>query len=290
MLARDRTAHASQGTRNRVEAYYDGATRYFIRWGRGAPAIHRGLWRPGVTDPIEATETIHHLAAEALKPGLEGIDTPHLIDLGCGVGATAMHLSELLGARVTGITMSAEQVRIARARAAAHGHEASCRFQKANFLSLPDVGPAHGAVAIESFVHGDDPSRFFLEAARALEPGARLVLTDDVLGPEADDPRAENALARFRRGWRVSSLLSPAEIGRHAHAAGFEAEESRDLTPWIRLGRKRDRALRALSRTLGWARPLERWPVWASWIGGDAHQEGLERRWLEYRFLVFRKP
>jgi cyclopropane fatty-acyl-phospholipid synthase-like methyltransferase len=289
MVARERAFRPEGQHERHVQAYYDGATRYFIRWGRGIAAIHRGLWAPGVTDAKQATETIHHLAADALRPGLEGASDPHVLDLGCGVGQTSMSLSDLLDARATGVTLSAEQVRIARQRAAALGYEDRCRFEQASYLELPDVGEAHGAIAIESFVHGDDPARFFREAARVLAPGARLIITDDVLGARAHEPGAAPVLERFCRGWRVSSLLSPDEIDGHARAAGFELEENRDLTDWIWLGRARDRALRVLSRTLGWIRPLERWSVWSSWIGGDAHQEGLEKRYLEYRFLVWRR-
>ncbi len=54
-----------------------------------------------------------HLAAKLLlAPG------QRVLDIGCGWGGLALYLAELAGARVTGITLSQEQLALARTRAA----------------------------------------------------------------------------------------------------------------------------------------------------------------------------
>ena len=44
-----------------------------------------------------------------------------MLDIGCGWGGLALYLAELCGARVTGITLSEQQLALARARAAEKG-------------------------------------------------------------------------------------------------------------------------------------------------------------------------
>jgi cyclopropane-fatty-acyl-phospholipid synthase len=72
-------------------------------------------------DPADDLETaqrrkLRHIAAKlAIRPGMR------VLDIGCGWGGMALYLAERLGARVTGITLSAEQLRVAEDRVRAAG-------------------------------------------------------------------------------------------------------------------------------------------------------------------------
>ncbi len=57
------------------------------------------------------------------RPGLE------VLDIGCGWGGMALTLARDYGARVTGITLSEEQLAVARARAAEAGLDGQVRFE-----------------------------------------------------------------------------------------------------------------------------------------------------------------
>jgi SAM-dependent methyltransferase len=273
-----------------VTAYYEGNTRRFVRWGEGGGvgALHRGLWGAEVGSVEEAADHINVLCADALRPGLPTEATPHVVDLGCGVGGTTTRLAELLDAHATGLTISPLQVQLADDRARARGLSDRCTFRRANFLEPPELPAAHGAVAIESFVHATDAQQFFRAAANLLEPGSRLVVVDDFLNPESPaSSRRDRTIDRFRRGWRIHSLLSPEHVDDIARECGFSLEENRDLTELIRLGRPRDRAIAAAVAVLGWARPLERIPAWSMLSGGDALQTCLRNRWVQYHLLAF---
>ncbi|WP_137181475.1 cyclopropane-fatty-acyl-phospholipid synthase family protein [Roseomonas sp. AR75] len=65
-----------------------------------------------------------HIAAKLRldRPGLE------VLEIGCGWGGMAMTLARDWGARVTGITLSQEQLEVARQRAAEAGLSDRCRF------------------------------------------------------------------------------------------------------------------------------------------------------------------
>jgi len=73
-----------------------------------------------------------HLAAKLLvAPGAS------VLDIGCGWGGLALYLAENCGARVTGITLSEEQYRIAQNRALERGHGQDTTFK---LIDYRDVG------------------------------------------------------------------------------------------------------------------------------------------------------
>jgi cyclopropane-fatty-acyl-phospholipid synthase len=64
-----------------------------------------------------------HIAAKLLlEPGLR------VLEIGCGWGGLGLYLAEKLGVEVTGITLSEEQLKVAKARAAAAGLERRAQF------------------------------------------------------------------------------------------------------------------------------------------------------------------
>ena len=73
-----------------------------------------------------------HIAAKLLlnKPGLE------VLDIGCGWGGMALTLARDYGAIVTGITLSEEQLTIARRRAQEKGLEGRVRFEMLDYRNL----------------------------------------------------------------------------------------------------------------------------------------------------------
>ena len=74
----------------------------------------------------------HHIAAKLMldRPGLE------VLDIGSGWGGTALTLAADYGCRVTGITLSVEQLHESRRRAEEAGLAARVRFELADYRSL----------------------------------------------------------------------------------------------------------------------------------------------------------
>jgi hypothetical protein len=142
-------------------------------------------------------------------------------------------------------------------------------------------------------VHSPSLATLVPSLAACLRPGGRLLVCDDWLTEnDRGMPARERCLAQFRAGWRIS-LHTVAELADMAGRAGLRLLEDLDLTPYLRLGRPRDRVIDVLvnaTRRLPWIgdRMVEK-PFWANMIGGSALQAGLHRRWLEYRLLVLER-
>src|SRR6185437_5659524 len=89
---------------------------------------------PTGTETLEEAQAAkkRHIAAKLLldRPGLE------VLDIGCGWGGLALTLARDYGARVTGITLSQEQLTESRARAAAEGLQDRVSFELLDYRAM----------------------------------------------------------------------------------------------------------------------------------------------------------
>ena len=90
-----------------------------------------------------------------------------MLDIGCGWGGLALFLARVADVKVHGITLSEEQLRIARARADAEGLAGRVSFE------LPTIATSTGEydriVSVGMFEHVGPPHyRHFFRKCRAL--------------------------------------------------------------------------------------------------------------------------
>lgn len=277
-----------------IRRYYEASTSRFLRIGGSGQvaAIHRGLWPEGVRDAAEAADQINIRLAE-LAERLLGRPPARVRDLGCGVGGTLLHLaSRWPGTQLDGVTLSAEQVRIAGRLIAERGQTARLRVAQGDFLAPdPGMAPADLVLAIESHVHAPSARAFLKAALQGLAPGGLLVIVDDMLSrPEHDlTPREAARLSTFRRGWHLGHVTDPARLVSEAQALGLEPVAQEDLTQLLNLARARDIALRAAG-PLADAMGLGRWPLFANMIGGNALTESYRAGTMRYVMAAFQRP
>jgi cyclopropane fatty-acyl-phospholipid synthase-like methyltransferase len=277
-----------------VESYYDRNTERFERFGHGKDtgAIHRAVWGDGVSSRAEALRHLDRRLLAELRTLEAGFPAPrHVLDLGCGVGASLLFLAEQADIRGTGVTLSGVQAKRATERIARQGASDRVRCVQGNFLELPaEIGQAALAFSIEAFVHAPDPRAYFVSSAKHVGPGGLLVVCDDFLsssGESAASSRARRILGEVRRCWLAHTLVTVAQAERLARDAGFVLEKNSDLSSQLQLRRPRDRLI-AAAVAVGRLLPLRGY-AWRALVGGNALQQGLLAGLIEYRFLVFRR-
>ena len=272
-----------------VRAYYDRHTDNFVSHGQGGAvgALHRAVWGPGAETPKAAFRYVEDRILEHVRAVPAGADPPHVVDLGCGVGGSLCYLAARAPIRGTGITLSPVQVQHAERRIRRAGLSDRVACLEGDYYALPEaVPPADVAYAIESFVHGPDPARFFATCARLVRPGGRLTICDD-FRRAVGGPDATRTIERFRRGWHLNTLISRGDLRVLAEAAGFEHLSTHDLTPHLAINRPRDRVAAAFVALFGWL-PLDR-TRFGHLVGGSALQTCLARGWIGYDLALFRR-
>ena len=142
------------------------------------------------TDPANSLEQAQadkkaHIAAKLLlEPGMR------VLDIGCGWGGMALYLHEIAGVDVLGVTLSEEQLRTARRRAAAAGVSDRVRFELIDYRAVE--GSFDRIVSVGMLEHVGLPHyrTFFDKVAELLTPGgvALIHTIGRVDGPGATDP------------------------------------------------------------------------------------------------------
>jgi SAM-dependent methyltransferase len=269
-----------------VSAYYDSNTWKFLLFG-SEKSIHRELWAPGIARKRDAMHHAHALVVTEVRD-LVPDGRARILDLGCGVGAASQFVAERLPAEMIGVSISPVQIAHAR-RWLDRRHPplaGRCTFREADFCALPaDLADIDLAFAIEAFVHAQDTAAFFREVARALRPGGRLVVIDDVLTGETAGPEGESLLHDVRSGWHMGSLVTEPHAAALAGAHGLRFVRSVDLSPWQRLFRPRDRVIHAALPLLRWGARYSHWCE--SLVGGDALQAAHRAGLIQYRLWMF---
>lgn len=128
------------------------------------------------TDPANSLEQAQsdkkaHIAAKlALAPGMR------VLDIGCGWGGMALYLHAKTGAEVLGVTLSEEQLKVARRRAAEAGVADKVRFELIDYRHV--TGQFDRIVSVGMFEHVGTPHyrTFFRKCRELLTPDGVMLL------------------------------------------------------------------------------------------------------------------
>ena len=230
-----------------VTSFYERNSRLFLAFGGGrqAGAIHREVWGPGVETRYQAFSFVNTLIAERLERVAQasGAKSFRVMDLGCGVGGSLRYIATRFPAKVEGVGVTLSGVQVD----AASGHEAppgsTLSYIRADYNALPrNLAGFDAAYAIESFIHGDRPNRFFQEAFRVLLP-ADSYFSSTIFWSKILKIRG---CSGFEKGGIQAVCCQERLLSKLAMRAGFREVEDLNLTSWLRLGRLRDRVIRQI--------------------------------------------
>ena len=124
--------------------------------------------QPGATLDDAQLAKKRHLAAKLLLRDAG----KRVLDIGCGWGGLALYLAEVAGARVTGITLSREQLAVARERAGEHGLDRSGSSSACRTIA---TSPSSSTASSRSACSSMSASATTMRSSAP----ARALLTDD---------------------------------------------------------------------------------------------------------------
>ena len=159
-------------SRRNVAHHYDIGNDFYRLWMEADMQYSCGYF----TDPGNSLEQAQldkkaHLASKLhLKPG------QRVLDIGCGWGGLALYLNRVADVDVLGVTLSTEQIELARERAAAAGVSDRVKFELMDYRDV--TGSFDRIVSVGMFEHVGPPfyRTFFRKCRELLEPDGVMVL------------------------------------------------------------------------------------------------------------------
>ncbi len=135
-------------------------------------------------DTAQALKKRHIAAKLLLAPGQT------VLDIGSGWGGLDLYLADVAGCRVTGVTLSTEQLKVSQARAKAAGLEPKVEFRLQDYRQVSGRFDRIVSVGMLEHVGAPHLHRFFATVAKLLEDdGVALIHTiARADGPGATDP------------------------------------------------------------------------------------------------------
>ena len=116
-----------------VQHHYDLSNDFYRMWLSDDLNYSCAYWPEGVETLEEAQQAkMAHIAAKLrVEPGMR------VLDIGCGWGAMSHYLAEHCGAEVVGVTLSKEQLAVAKERAEAKG--LACEFRLMDYRDVEET-------------------------------------------------------------------------------------------------------------------------------------------------------
>jgi tocopherol O-methyltransferase len=207
-----------------IRRHYNVSTIFYrVLWGRH---IHHGLWTGNESPKVAAQQLTEQLAKDAaVRRGDE------IVDIGCGMGGSSIHLARSVGCQVTGITISSFQRRWASLAALTAGVSGSATFYCLDAEHAEFPAASKDVVwSIECTEHLFDKSAFFRKAATWLKPGGRMAICAWLAGDEPLSDAQTKLVYEVCEGFFCPSLGSEKDYVGWMSDAGLKITKVQDWT------------------------------------------------------------
>ena len=192
--AEPRVAHDRQTDAEAIAYHYDLSNDFYALWLDPEMVYSCAYFPTGTEDLTSAQRAkLDHLCRKLrLREG------EHLLDVGCGWGGLARFAAREYGARVTGITLSREQLALARERVAADGLTDRVTLELMDYRDLPDDGRFDKVVSVGMFEHVGHANLglYFQHLFAAVKPGG-LVLNHGITARYPDGRQVGRGAGEF---------------------------------------------------------------------------------------------
>jgi len=229
-------ANTRKGSKRNISAHYDLGNDFYKQWLDPTMTYSSALYSTGANDLQSAQNAKYRALAEAtgIRPG------DHVLEIGCGWGGFAEFAASEMNCKITGLTISREQLAFAqeRIRKAGLSDRVDLRFQDYR----DEKGLYDRIVSIEMFEAVGEKywPAYFSKLRECLKPGGKAGLQIITIKPEAFDQYRSNP--DFIQKYVFPGGMLPtqhhlAELGRRVELSlvkdfGFGLDYARTLAEW----------------------------------------------------------
>jgi cyclopropane-fatty-acyl-phospholipid synthase len=219
------------------------------------------------TGTAETLEDAQDAKLSLIEEFLDLDGSEEVLEIGSGWGTLARRIAASSRARVTGLTLSREQLAHSRALAAAERLDRQCQFRLEDYRDVSGTFDRVVAIEMIEAVGEEYWPRFFATLAERLKWGGTTVLQAITISEDRFEVYRRKADFIQRQIFPGGMLPTPARIEEHAAAAGLTLDRVEHFG-------------RSYARTISeWRERFEAaWPQISS-LGFD---ERFQRRWRYY--------
>jgi cyclopropane-fatty-acyl-phospholipid synthase len=258
--------------------------------------VYSCAYYPGGDEDIDAAQ---RAKLDLICRKLRLREDERLLDIGCGWGALIRHAAREYGVRALGITLSARQAELARARIDAEGLGDRCRVEVRDYRDLPGDAWFDKVVSVGMFEHVGRARlpAYFRAAARLTRPGG-LFLNHGIVQRREERGTLPGRLGAWlwRRGRFIDRWIFPdGELVplpfalRCAERAGLETRDVESLREHyartLREWRGRLEASRDVAEALAGAATYRAWRLY---LAASAH--AFASGWIGLAQVLLARP
>ena len=283
-----REAHDKATDAEAISYHYDLSNDFYRLWLDKDMVYSCAYFETGSEDLEQAQQAkLRHLCRKLrLKPG------ERLLDVGCGWGGLARYAAREFGAKVFGITLSREQLELARERVAEDGLQDRVQLELMDYRDLPQDGRFDKAVSVGMFEHVGHANLplYCQRLFDAVRPGG-LVMNHGITARHIDGRPVGHGAGEFIDRYvfphgelphlvNISSCISDAGL-EIVDVESLRLHYARTLDFWSeRLEARLEQAKR-----MGPERALR---IWRLYLAGCAY--GFRHNWINLHQILASKP
>ena len=235
----------------KIQQFYDESSLLWERtWGEH---MHHGYYGLSGQHRKDRRQAQIDLIEELLRWG-EISQAGTILDVGCGIGGSTLHLSKKYQAKAIGITLSPVQAKRAKERAEEQGVTLSAwqsliaastsastavDFQVVDALATPFPDASFDFIwSMESGEHMPDKQAFLAECYRQLKPGGTFLMAtwchreiDNLAGPLTESEQVH--LEQLYELYHLPYVISLSAYKDLAAGVGFQNLASADWSPQV---------------------------------------------------------
>ncbi|BAP42514.1 C17 cyclopropane fatty acid synthase CfaB [Pseudomonas sp. 21LCFQ010] len=283
-----RTAHDRSLDATSISYHYDLSNAFYQLWLDREMVYSCAYFKTGQESLEQAQQDkFHHLCRKLrLQPG------DYLLDVGCGWGGLARFAAREYGAQVFGITLSREQLALARERVEAQGLQDQVELQLLDYRDLPQDGRFDKVVSVGMFEHvGHANLPLYTRCLFGAVKEGGLVMNHGITARHSDSRPVERGAGTFihRYVFPNGELPHLAMISAHLSDAGLEIVDVESLR--LHYARTLEQWSERLEAHLDEAKALigeHSLRIWRLYLAGCAY--AFARGWINLHQVLAVRP